>query len=62
MFRGQQVHVRLAVQSKPRPRTRIDEQINDNVAKLQTVAQHLVEGSFEAETTDYEDHTFSGRL
>ena len=41
-------------------RANLDEQLRSQIAKLETVAQHLVEGSFEASTDDNQDHTFSG--
>jgi len=50
----------IVPQSKPRKATAVDEQLTTNIAKLQTVARNLVESSFQAETRDHQDHTFSG--
>jgi hypothetical protein len=52
----------LKVQSKPRKRDAVDAQLDANIANLQTVAQHLVESNFEAQTAYHDDHTFSGKF
>ena len=42
-------------------RNQLDQSLCDAISKLQTVAEHLVEGCFLAETRDREDHSFSGK-
>ena len=40
----------------------IDKELAEAVSKLQAVSEHLVEKTFVADTSDNEDHTFSGIL
>jgi hypothetical protein len=48
--------------SRNKPTNAIDLQLQESISKLQTVAEHLVEGNLVADTEDREDHTFSGKF